>query len=117
MTIQFKIFTLAVIAAFSVSCSSSRKAASTDSDLDGMQHVTLDTMMVHSDQSTTSAEDLPAYKPAAERTWDLLHTSLDLSFDWAKETVLGKATLSLTPIFYTQNSLRIWMPLILKSTR
>ncbi len=107
MTIHFKIFILAVIAAFSVSCSSSKKAASTDADLDGMQHVMLDTMMVHADQSTTNIEDLPAYKPTEERTWDLLHTSLDLSFDWAKETVLGKATLSLTPIFYTQNSLRI----------
>ncbi|HQW25662.1 MAG TPA: M1 family metallopeptidase, partial [Saprospiraceae bacterium] len=107
MTIHFKILILAVIAAFSVSCSSSKKAASNDSDLDGMQHVTLDTMMVHPDLSTTSTEDLPPYKPAEERTWDLLHTSLDLSFDWAKETVMGKATLSLTPIFYSQNDLHI----------
>lgn len=107
MTIHFKIFILAVIAAFSVSCSSSKKAVASDSDLDGMQHVTLDTMMVHPDLSTTSTEDLPPYKAAEERTWDLLHTSLDLSFDWAKEAVKGKATLSLTPIFYSQNDLHI----------
>ncbi|SEP73766.1 M1 family aminopeptidase [Neolewinella agarilytica] len=41
----------------------------------------------------------PVYRPAYFRTHDLLHTRLDLRFDWAKEQVIGKATLKLTPYF------------------
>ncbi len=40
------------------------------------------------------------YNPSATRENDLLHTKLDLRFDWAKEQVLGKATLTLKPYFY-----------------
>ncbi|MFK8160819.1 MAG: M1 family metallopeptidase, partial [Lewinella sp.] len=47
----------------------------------------------------------PVYRPAYTRTHDLLHTRLDLRFDWAKEMVIGKATLKLTPIFKPSNTL------------
>jgi len=41
--------------------------------------------------------DLPTYRATARRTVDLLHTKLDLRFDWANEKVIGKATLRLSP--------------------
>ncbi|WP_020569517.1 M1 family aminopeptidase [Neolewinella persica] len=41
----------------------------------------------------------PVYHPAYTRTHDLIHTRLDLRFDWEKEMVIGKATLTLAPIF------------------
>lgn len=41
----------------------------------------------------------PVYRPANKRTHDLIHTRLDLRFDWEKEMVIGKATLTLAPIF------------------
>ena len=39
------------------------------------------------------------YNAAAPRVHDLLHTRLDLSFDWEQEMVIGEAMLRLTPIF------------------
>jgi aminopeptidase N len=33
---------------------------------------------------------------------DIIHTDLDLRFDWEKQHVLGKASITMTPIFYPQ---------------
>ncbi|WP_183906650.1 M1 family metallopeptidase [Rufibacter immobilis] len=44
------------------------------------------------------------YQPAAERLVDLLHTTLKVRFDWAKQHLLGEATLTLKPYFYPQDS-------------
>lgn len=107
MTIHFKIVSLAVIAAFIISCSTSKQASSAGDSHDGMEHIMLDTMMVHAGESDSSTEDLPTYKPAKERKWDLLHTVLDLSFDWTTETVMGIATLTLSPVFFDQTSLHL----------
>lgn len=49
--------------------------------------------------------ELPVYRPTYTRTHDLLHTKLDLRFDWAKEMVIGKATLKLSPLFAASNKL------------
>ncbi len=40
------------------------------------------------------------YKPAAKRDFDVLHTELDLSFDYDRQEVIGKAELTITPYFY-----------------
>jgi aminopeptidase N len=47
----------------------------------------------------TIPNERPVYYGAYERTHDLIHTKLDLRFEWAKEQVIGKATLTLAPIF------------------
>lgn len=43
---------------------------------------------------------LPRYNPEAKRTYDIIHTKLELSFDWENQHVLGQAHIDLTPIFY-----------------
>ena len=50
---------------------------------------------------------LPIYNPSAKREHDLIHTKLDLRFDWGKEQVLGKATLTLRPYFYPTDKLTL----------
>ncbi len=50
---------------------------------------------------------LPVYNPSYERKHDLLHTKLDLRFDWENEQVLGKATLTLKPYFYSTNKITL----------
>ncbi len=64
----------------------------------------LDTMVISAPKpenlKTPEEFELPPYNPSARRTVDLLHTRLDLRFDWEKEQVLGKATLTLRPYFY-----------------
>lgn len=66
----------------------------------------LDTLVVSAPkEKETVAEapetfSLPTYHGSYPRRNDLLHTSLDLRFDWEKEQVLGQATLHFKPLFY-----------------
>lgn len=62
----------------------------------------LDTLMVTAPAVVADKDlpQLPVYNAAATRTYDILHTALDLSFDWDKEEVIGQADIKLTPIFY-----------------
>jgi aminopeptidase N len=49
----------------------------------------------------------PNYNPSYTRRNDLLHTALDVRFDWSKQHLLGKATLKFKPLFYDTDSLRL----------
>ncbi|WP_165864914.1 M1 family aminopeptidase [Rufibacter latericius] len=58
-------------------------------------------------QDTTATAVVPLtskgpYQPAAERLVDLVHTTLNVRFDWTKQHLLGEATLTLKPYFYPQ---------------
>ncbi|MEM6770213.1 MAG: M1 family metallopeptidase, partial [Bacteroidota bacterium] len=53
----------------------------------------------------TIPNNRPVYREAYKRTHDLLHTRLDLRFNWEKEQVIGVATLKLTPLFKPSNEL------------
>lgn len=46
-----------------------------------------------------------AYNPEATKFHDLVHTQLKVSFDWEQKQLIGKATLTLKPHFYAQDSL------------
>jgi aminopeptidase N len=68
----------------------------------------LDTMVVSASREPEPEPDnfsLPQYNPSATRDNDLLHTKLDLHFNWEKEQVIGEATLSFKPYFYSTSSL------------
>ena len=76
--------------------------------------VDLDTMVVTAPQPNNLVQEeakepsdyeLPIYNPSHKREHDLLHTKLDLRFDWEKEQVMGKATLILKPHFYSTNKI------------
>ncbi len=45
-----------------------------------------------------------AYNPSNPLYWDLIHTKLEVSFDFKKQHLLGKATLSAKPHFYAQQT-------------
>jgi len=47
------------------------------------------------------------YKGSRQRKWDLIHTRLEVSFNWENRTMLGEATLKLKPYFYPQDTLRL----------
>lgn len=96
---------MAVFAAFFLSCSAAKKATHPH-DLEGMKHVELDTMMV-TPEDGVAPDTIYPYRPTRERKWDLLHTALDLSFDWEKQNVIGEATLTLTPLFYPQDRIEL----------
>jgi len=45
------------------------------------------------------------YNASNTRTFDLLHTKLDVRFNWEKQHMYGKAELTLVPYFYTTSTL------------
>lgn len=70
----------------------------------------LDTMTVSAprtveEPATEPTYELPTYNPSHERKHDLLHTKLEVSFNWEEEQVIGKATLKLKPYFYATDQL------------
>lgn len=65
----------------------------------------LDTISVTA--SRTSSFTRPTYNPSATRTHDLIHTKLDVSFDWQNQYLNGKAVLELKPIFKPSKEIRL----------
>ena len=68
-----------------------------------MEERTLDTVVVTAkkdDPNVLPTYMRPVYNASATRRHDLLHTKLEVSFDWAQQHVLGVATLKLKPYFY-----------------
>lgn len=62
----------------------------------------LDTLSVSASRKDSSPnEQFPQeiYRASYTRTIDIVHTKLDLSFDFEKESVLGQAWLHITPVF------------------
>lgn len=45
------------------------------------------------------------YNPSATRETDLLHTKLDVRFDWSKKYMYGKATITAKPYFYPSSTM------------
>ena len=66
----------------------------------------LDTLVITApaitDEEKEEEEDyqLPVYNASHTQTIDLIHTKLELAFDWSEEQVIGLATLQLRPYFY-----------------
>lgn len=56
-------------------------------------------------QYDVDEEDRGYYRSSATRLFDILHTDLDLAFDWKSQTVIGEAVLTLKPFFKNQNTL------------
>ncbi|MBL4716524.1 MAG: M1 family metallopeptidase [Bacteroidia bacterium] len=76
---------------FFAGCSTNKKIGSSANS------VFLDTVQVIEDR----VEKI--YKPSEKRVVDLIHTKLDLTFDWSNRYVNGKAELQFVPYFYPIN--------------
>lgn len=48
---------------------------------------------------------LPPYQPSRTKEWELKHTKLDLTFDFAQRTASGHALLQVHPYFYSSDSI------------
>lgn len=49
----------------------------------------------------------PIYNPSETKKFDLIHTKLNVKFNWEKAHLYGKAELTLKPYFYNQNILEL----------
>jgi aminopeptidase N len=71
-----------------------------------MQEELLDTLVI-SDVAGT-LDSLPKeYRPSATLMFDILHTRLDLKFDWQKQYVLGNADITISPYFKPISSITL----------
>lgn len=78
-----------------VGCSTKKDLVYSGTD-DLLQEEFLDTLVIGADYLNSLPK---TYKPSATLTYDILHTKLDLKFDWAMQHVLGKAQLTIKPYF------------------
>ncbi len=53
------------------------------------------------------ADTLPIYRATPTLTNDIIHTKLDVRFDWAKQYMYGKAWISAKPYFYPTNTMSL----------
>lgn len=56
---------------------------------------------------SAAAASAPIYRASATKESDLIHTKLDVSFDWDKKYLFGKATIKLKPHFYPADA--VWL--------
>lgn len=54
---------------------------------------------------TVAKHELGEWHPASPRTIDILHTKLEVNFDWEKQYLNGKATITCKPYFYPVNEI------------
>jgi aminopeptidase N len=87
----------AAILAFN-SCNLFKK--STKEDRDRIPTVQLDSVEVH-------PKEAAAYQASATRVTDIIHTRLDVRFDWAKAYMYGKATITAKPYFYPSSTVEL----------
>ncbi len=67
----------------------------------------LDTLVVTAPRPASLKTTAPLHRSTAERTWDIHHTKLDLSFDWENQDVIGVATLTMSPYFYASKEITL----------
>lgn len=90
------------------SCSTPKETVAVPLDMEFRDLDTLEVVaapLQAGETSRTDPDSLPAYRSSPTRRHDLLHTRLELAFDWSAEEVLGRATLRLRPYFYPSNHL------------
>lgn len=110
---KLTLFAPIVIAFLWAGCKTQQPAVTmTTTPSEPMEHRNLDTLVISAPEFSLDEMmpeertfELPTFNASYTREHDLLHTKLDLRFDWEKEQVIGKATLRLTPYFYPTDSL------------
>ncbi len=95
-----KIHFLIAIALFFNSCGIFNKAGKTAKN--DLLQVNLDTI-----EASSKNEEPKEYRASTTRINDIIHTKLDVSFDWTKQYMYGKATLTVKPYFYPTSTLTL----------
>lgn len=93
-----KLFLLVALLSVMQGCSLFRKPVETSAPV-----------VVNLDTLKTEAKDpvLPVYQASATRLNDIIHTKLEVSFDWSKQYMYGKATITIKPYFYPTSVLEL----------
>ena len=98
MILKKYFFVIAIALAFS-SCKLFKKP---ESALVKYPVITLDTV-----KTTVKTIVQDQYQASFSRINDIIHTKLDVSFDWKKQYLFGKATIKIKPYFYPMSMLQL----------
>lgn len=101
------ILSLAILATLLQGCASNRPDSSSPSALLRAKQALLESFESDSLAELEAATKTPKGEAiySNDRIYDLLHTKLEVNFDWKKKHLNGVATLTLSPYFYPQNEL------------
>ncbi len=96
-------------------CSGSKKMVEKKTDLSESDEIelvveemdTVDVTMPTLEEDPNEQYQLEVYRASYPRTIDIVHTQLDLAFDFEKEAVLGEAWITFCPIFNPVDSFRL----------
>ncbi len=94
--IRKSFYLIAAVVVFN-SCKSHHNATAQHHNTDPV--IALDTITIHSNAPEKK------YNASATRVNDLIHTKLEINFNWEKSQLNGKATLDLKPYFYPTDTL------------
>ena len=96
-----------LLLSFTLSCSTSHKSASSTAETyDPYALQPVDTLSYEVPDNAIVVTPA-AYRPSFTIINDLVHTKLDVKFDWEKMYLYGKAWITLKPHFYATDSLRL----------
>ena len=91
---------LVIFSIFFYGCDPSRKITRDKKKKDDLVTLNFDTL-------TVKPGPPEVYSPAATQLNDILHTSLNVRFDWEKRYLYGQATISIRPYFYPVKTLKL----------
>ena len=100
-----KVWYCLLICVLIVSCSTKKEIIYDGPNADLSEERLLDTLVVTPENIETTDQTSKTFRSSATLVYDILHTKLDLKFDWSKSHVLGKAALTITPYFKPLDSL------------
>lgn len=93
----------ALITALFVGCKS-KKNQTTAVTINDEPSITLDTIEIKAN-GANNAPDEKIYRAANTKSNDIIHTKLEVNFDWVNAWLFGKATIEIKPYFYATNKL------------
>ncbi|MEL6986643.1 MAG: M1 family aminopeptidase [Bacteroidota bacterium] len=95
---------------FLIACGTTKDTSQTSTieEPEIIEEQVLDTVLVVAEKVEAEPDySLPVYNPSYSKEVDLIHTKLDLKFDWENQYVIGKAWLTLKPYFYELEELTL----------
>lgn len=99
-----KNFLIVLSAIFLSNCGTPKVVQTPDEPIGDIQD--LPEMVVFGDEHEEETPEITyPYRAAVSRPWDLVHTRLNITFDWDQQYVLGKANLIMTPFASRQDSI------------
>lgn len=100
-------FCLAALVGLAVYSCKAPKSVSDNTDIQAVDQQAEETSQ-SGDQSAIRMQkekEIKSYQPSARKDFDILHTNLDLEFDWENQIVIGKARIQAKPYFSAEKVL------------